>query len=55
MHLAMSGGNVDLIEVLVEGGASLEIQNYMGEKPLERASLFDKPRILERLADSNNA
>jgi ankyrin repeat protein len=54
MHRAAMGGNVDIIECLVENGADLYARNDNNYSPMECAVLCDKTESIKCLANLDN-
>ena len=55
LHLAAQDGNVDSLQVLVLGGASLDARNARGQSALHLAALAQSPETVEVLLKSGEA
>ena len=55
LHLAAQDGNVDSLQVLVLGGASLDARNARGQSALHLAALAQSPETVEVLLKSRKA
>jgi ankyrin repeat protein len=49
LHYAAGYGRVDLVELLVEGGASVTLVNNDGKSPLDVAKLNDQDDVVKAL------
>ena len=52
LHLAAQDGNVDSLQVLVSGGASVDARNARGQSALHLAALAQSPETVEVLLKS---
>ena len=55
LHLAAQDGNVDSLQVLVLGGASLDARNARGQSALHLAALAQSPETVEVLLKSGKS
>ena len=54
LHLAAQDGNVDSLQLLVDGGANVEAKNVRGQTALHLAALAQSPETVEVLLKSGN-
>ncbi len=54
LHIAISNGNYETVELLINNGANLEIRNKDNIAPIHQSVLSNKPEILELLLAQNN-
>ena len=49
LHLAATGGDLDIVKMLIEHDANIEAKNSAQETPLHRAALFNRVDIVDYL------
>lgn len=55
MHLAVEGGHEGVVRTLVDNGADVRPQDFLGRTPLQRASTLGKDAVVALLLSYGNS